>query len=395
MTRIERTDVRTKIVIELVGGDLRVRGHSSNEVLIEGDNPEIAMQSPDSPLHIRCGGDCELRMPETLPLAVQQVGGEAKITNLQDVVTIGNIGSDLVLRHLEADITVGQIGNDCVAKHIEGDLKVSLVGNDMVVQQVDGDVVIDNVGNDLVVRDIGGSCQCAQVGKDINLEIEFERGNTYSFQAGNAVVCVITPDIDAVFVLPRQAEIAVDKDALEATIQLHNGTQKIVVGEGGPEIVIQAKGFSLSSNRQARGFNFEFDFDTQIGDLERQINESLSGLGQMIETRTQQAINQATEFARNFSLGSRGERVTERIRREAERVKRHVERDTERARRRANRMQRHAERMQRYSRRRGEGSVRSEPISNDERLMILKMVQEGRLSVEEAEQLLRTMEGHQ
>lgn len=397
MTRIERTDVRTGIVVETIGGDLRVRGHSGSELLLEGDNPDVSMQNADGPLIIHCGGDCDIRMPEHLSLKVGTVGGDAKITNLESSIMVSNVGSDLVLRHIVGNVTVENVGGDFVAKHIEGDLTVGNVGSDVEIQGVEGEVLLDQVGSDAVLKEIGGSCRCGQVGSDILVAIDFERGNSYHFQAGGEVACVVGAETDAIFVLPRGIEVEMDEDSIDAVVQLQSGNQRIVLGEDGPEVFVQSNAFTLTGSRRQRGFQFEFD--AQFGDLERQLNESLSGLGQMLEKRTQEAIDHATAFAKDFGsrISGRGRAgMEERIERQAERAKRHAERHSERMQRHAerhmDRAHRHAERMQRYTRRRDDEGGWA-PVSNEERLVILKMLQEGKISVEEAETLLRTLEG--
>lgn len=381
MSSIERNDIRGPVVIESIGGDLRVRGHSGSEILIEGDNPEISQQYPEAPFYIRCSGDCDVRMPEYLALKVKVVGGDAKITNLVNVLEVDTIGRDLILRHITGQVTIGNVGSDFVAKHLDSSLAINTIGSDATIQNVAGNVVVDLIGSDLELREVTGSCQFPQVGSDISMTLDFIAGNTYHFNAGSDVSCILRSVGDVTFVLPRRVAVEIDEDSIDATLQIHNAMQKVVLGEGGAEVYVQGDSFELSSSRQSKSFTFDFDFDTSLGDIEKRINDSLSGLGQIIETRTQEAINQATSFAKNIEGRWTGE---------FEQAQRQAERHAARA-------MRHAERFQRYtSRRRDEDEpVKNwEPVSNEERILILKMVQEGKISVEEAEKLLSTLEGN-
>jgi hypothetical protein len=78
-----------------------------------------------------------------------------------------------------------------------------------------------------------------------------------------------------------------------------------------------------------------------------------------------------------------------------------MQRKLEAARRRAERKARAAERAARDRRRRPESYKYSppksvpaqEPVSDEERLMILEMLEQGKISIDEAEQLLSALEG--
>ncbi len=75
-----------------------------------------------------------------------------------------------------------------------------------------------------------------------------------------------------------------------------------------------------------------------------------------------------------------------------------MQRKLEAAQRRAERKARAAERAARDRRRRPEppeGPIkpRSEPVSDEERMMILQMLEQGKVTPEEAEQLLAALEG--
>jgi hypothetical protein len=87
---------------------------------------------------------------------------------------------------------------------------------------------------------------------------------------------------------------------------------------------------------------------------------------------------------------------------DAERIGERVRRSVERARRKANKAQeRAAKRAEKYARKHGRkhtvtiggSEPRGSVVSEEERMAVLRMVEQGKISVEEAEQLLKTLGG--
>ncbi len=382
MTQIEQMSLEAGIIVEFIGGDLRVRGHSGNALRIEGDDPEIIHETTAAPVVIRCEGDCSIRMPEAARLAVQQVGDDATITNLENNnLTIGQIGSDLAVRHVIGDITVDRVGGDFQAKHIVGNLTIQAVGSDIDARKISGDLVIHHVGSDISLRDIGGNCDCQDVDGDLLVETAFDPDATYRFGAESDVCFIVNVDTAAVFLVPIHTEITIDDD-VDATVEELEDSQRVTVGEDGPGVEITAATELLLTVR--RGFNLDIDIDLgeRMGRLEERLNESLSGLGDMIEMQVQQGLSQASEVFQGWSDRSKVKSATRR----AERARRHAERQAARARRHVERVQHHTHRQQ--------DADDWEPPSNEERMMILQMVEQGKISVEEADQLLRALDGN-
>lgn len=382
MSQVERSEFNEELVIQSIGGDLRVRGYGGNGLRIEGESLVLANETP---LEVTCGGDCDIQVTEQAVVTVHQVSGDAKITNLANQLVVNNVEGDLIVRHIINPVTVRNTQGDFVAKHVEGNLTVQNVVGDAQIQHVTGDVTIENIGNDLEIRDVDGACICNNVNGDLEIRMEFHPGQTYRFGAMGDIDCVVNRDNPVTFHVMSGIELAIDSDELEATIETEGGIQHIRIGEGGADVYIQAcDTFTLTNNEANYGGGFNFDFqvnlDEQMQELNRKINERLSGLGQIIDATTQQALEQVS---RRF----RGRNFEEDIQRHTERAARMAERHAERA-------HRHTERMQRFSKRRREPDADPwEPATSQERLLILKLVEEGKITVEEADKLLQTIEG--
>ncbi len=389
----------TNVNIETVGGDFRLRGVEGpkNEFQIKAEIPNI--QRDGGFVTISSGGDCVLDVAADVDVTINTIGGDAKITNIAGKLHINSIGGDFSLRHIEEEVAIQNIGGDFVVRHVEGAMTVHNVAGDMDCRHIEGDLILHNVSGDLSVRDVEGSCQCHGVRGDLLLGLDFEPDHTYFFNCNADVLCRLDEHADVTFVLPRKTEYDLGNfDGAVVTVDQVNTTIKI--GEGGPEVRIEAGGGFYITDRERRGkrfaFNFDFDFpefpeppeppeppipprfnddwqiridDEPLGEfISRQINEAMSNIG---------------------NLGNRARSEKERMKREAVRAKRHAARMQNQA----ERIQRQVERAHRRSNVKAAPPPAANPVSEEERLMVLSMLEDGKITVEEAEQILRTMEG--
>lgn len=454
MARIEQSGAVSQIIFESIGGDLVVQGHSGLGFQIDGDNPNI-QQRDTGVVHIVCGGDCSAAVPDGVAIRVLTVGGDAKFTQLTGDVVLDNIGGGLVLRHITGNLTLGNVGGDLSVRHVTGNLNLNNVGSDLVIKHCNGDIFVANVGSDAVLKnltgnlaianvgsdllveavngdlkveevgsnlsvaDLNGSCYCGLARSDILLALNFDPEKTYMFGSESDIVCTVIPGTRARFILPADIEVSFD-DLEDAVYQRDSHNQILIVGDGGAEVQItEASSFSLVpyEHGKKRGFNIEFEMDfdrnidAMVNNLESTINQSLRGLGEKIEQQTQQAVNAATNFTTSFvgnnkDWGAKAESMARRAREQAERARERAERFQERQERRQShfeeRMQERTDRrqerfQQRFEDRGGQKSTKRtsewEPVSQEERLVILEMLQNGSISVDQAEQLLKTLDG--
>lgn len=388
----EKSPSSESILIEAVGGDLRVRGQSGGGFRVESSEPvEVYRDKTASTIRITASNDCALLIAEGADLIIQNVGGDAKVTGLESSrVIIHNVGGDLVVKNA-GDTTIGTVGGDMVAKNIIGDLTIEAIGGDASLRGIEGNLIVHTVGSDISLREIEGNCLCENIGSDLLLEIDFSDSQTYRFGVAADIVCRMQPEGSVCFVLPKDVELK--SEMIDFSTIEEADTRRINIGNGTPEVTItSANSFTLTSNQ---GKDYKFDFDFNIGE---KINSYVENLHEQIAQNMQNfegEIARRVEYATRDLVGK-----AERIRQQAEeRTRRQSERQTERAQRHA---ERHAERLQRQQERIARrfsvssktprsGSV--EPVTTQERRMILEMVGTGKLSVEEAERLLRTLDG--
>lgn len=380
-------DVRITLQI---GSDLRVRGWSKNEIKVGGDTPHVQIDPDGQNALIQVSGDCDLSVPDHASLIIEHVGSDAKITEVYGDIKIGAVGSDLNLRDV-GPVTISAIGSDARIRQVHGDVQIGSIGSDATLHEISGSVQIGSIGSDAYLREIEGGCIVNKIGSELVLDIDFKPGHEYSFSALSDIVCRVTPGANVQFNI-QAADIAIDAE--DARSEASDGGQRVVFGAGEALVKLDSPTeVRIVNETDVRrifggGFDVSFDFD-----MERAFEET--------------------------------SRVTERARREAERataqIQREVERAAEQFRRQAERTQRDFEKKQRSgafgwswgSPGRGFNPPRppmppnppfagrnapqnatpaSEPVTDSERLLILKMVESKQISVAEAERLLAALE---
>lgn len=389
-------DMKLEILLEDVSGDLRVRTWDRDAVGADGDRMTLR-QSDDGRVVVRCEGDCRLNVPESASLKARNVAGDARITGVRGDISLDNVAGDLILRDV-GSTRLANVSADLRAKRVDGSLHVNNVGADATVREVSSDVHVNHVGADLYVSGVEGSCTVDHVGSDLVLNMVFQPGRTYRFRAGSDVVCRVLAGTNARFIIPEHVEVSVasDDEEDESIKRTYEGGRQIVTfGAGEVEVYIEAgnevrlvseveegEGLGISADLEFdlgnMGFNVGVDLDEVLTNIEQTLSEKLAGLDERLRGNI--------------------EREAARVEKQADRLRRQAEKQAERLARAAER------RARKFSFSWGgpptppppptpPASPPPEPVRDEERLMILRMVENKQITVEEAEKLLAALEG--
>ncbi|MBN1566159.1 MAG: hypothetical protein JXA10_20140, partial [Anaerolineae bacterium] len=229
MTRREYDNVTVAVIIQNIGGDLRLRGRPGDRLLVDGEGVDVQQLGEGQPYVVRCGGDARIIVPEAIAVSVQQVGGDAKITEINGDLDINAIGGDLVVRSVDG-VQIKTIGGDLRLKRASGPVTIDNIGSDATIRDIDGDVWVTDIGSDLYLRNIEGNCVVENVGSDLVLNINFQSETEYRFGAGSDILCRIQENADVTFILPPDTEITLDIDA--EVNENDEGMKSITLGEG-------------------------------------------------------------------------------------------------------------------------------------------------------------------
>ncbi|MBN1666155.1 MAG: hypothetical protein JW862_03680 [Anaerolineales bacterium] len=357
---------------------------------------------------------------------VERIGADLSAKRIRNHLSIKTIGGNAVVQD-STSTTIETVGGQLVAKRVRGDLQVETVGGNAVVRDIDGQVHLKGVNGSLHLRDVSGGITAEVLGQ-ASLDFSPVSWQAYSIKAAGDVRCRIPGDSDVTFEImsaARSIQIKTPKESQEINEQEYH----LDLGEGGALVKLTGGG-SVSITGMSAGWelgdeieiDFGAEFDTMAEELaaqatqqieaqmeliQDQLNIHLSGLSMSLKSaglseERAQEVQERLERAR--------QRAAERAQAAAERTQAKLERQLEATHRRAERKARaQAVRTARKQRER-ELHIRTEytspspmvppvprpptePVSEDERMLILQMLQEKKISVEQAEQLLSALEG--
>ncbi len=366
MSRMISVGSSPKIIADSIGGDVSVVGWEGNEILIKADDDEIQLQQNGDEIRFSCDDDVSLRIPKASSLMFASISGDAAIRGVSGDIEIASINGDLSMRDV-GTVAISSIESDLSLRGARGNLYVKSAKGDVSIRDVDGSITLKSVADDLALRGVHGNIK-VNVAEDVVVYLEPRDDGSYLVTAGD----------DILMVLPTSANATISMQGDEIDVQWPGvknepeATQRtVILGSGAAKINLNAGG-DIRLTNQANTADSADEFGNFAG-----LNFDWSGFGERISRQVQAATTRATRSAEEA----------------------------------ARRAERHAERQ---ARRWGRtpppppgpwvdfgpkgmptppGTPKSDPVSEEERLAILKMLQDKKITAEQAEQLLKALEG--
>lgn len=353
-----------RIKVDSIGGDLSVVGWDGADILVRGDDDEVRLEQNGEEVLLSCDGDLSLRVPKGASFEFKSIGGDAAVRGVLGKIDLKEIGGDLSMRDT-GPVTIDTIQADFSLRGTKGNLYVKNAHSDVSIRDVEGSVTLDSVADDLALRGARGDVK-VNVGEDVIVYLVPKANGEYTVVAGDDILLVLPPDANATLSMQGD-EIQVDWPGVETEEDV---TERIVVlGDGSARISLSAGGDVRVSNREDAG-EFAEEFGNFAG-----LNFDWSGFGERISRQVERATARAARRAEEA----------------AGRVARHAERRAHKWKVNAN--------ADRWNWDMGPNGVvvpptpPSEPVSEEERMEILKMLQEKKITAAQAEELLEALEG--
>jgi hypothetical protein len=405
------TSPSPRIIIEQIGGDLALTGWERAEFrAIRGEDIEIRVE--DEVIFVRCDDDCTLQAPMGATLEVHGVGGDAIITKIHGGAQINHVGGDLRLNEMGA-LTIDQVGGDLTVHQVQGDLRAQTVGGDGKVANVQGACQV-LTGGDIHLSGVNGNIQ-VEAGGDVNLRLNPTGEQSYQVEAGGDILCRLPENPNVKVQATCGGEIVVKR--LPAPVRRAEQELTFTIGTGEATLALSAGGdislFGQGATGEwdaARAGEFGAEFGADFGERAAQIAQQVAGqVERQMEHLARQMDEKFAHFGSEEMAGRVQERVQNAMRKAEERiaeVMRHTEHRVQEAERRASERQaRHGAAWQMVQPPQRPQPPRApkapqvtppqprspKPIDDEERRMILRMVSEGKVSVEQADRLLAAL----
>ncbi len=351
-----------RIEIESVAGDLSLVGWEGDDILLKADDEVMNVRQDGDQVRISCDDDLSVRVPKGALILISQINGDASIRGVMGGIELKEVSGDLSMRDVNS-VALDTVQADFSLRGGKGNLTVRKAGSDVSIRDVDGSVNLDSVSDDLALRDVRGSVT-ANVGEDVVMYINPKPGNSYNVNAGDDILLVLPPKANAEISMSAD-DIHVEWDGVEND---DTTNRTLTLGDGSAKVVLSAGGDIRVSNRSDAGESAE-DFGNFAG-----MGMDWSGFGDRISRR----VEQATERA-NRKIEAANRRIEQKVRDAEKRGRGKV-----------------ALEIGRWN---WNFSPKGVPVTprqqatDEERLAILKMLQEKKISAEEAEKLLSALEG--
>jgi hypothetical protein len=402
------------------GGNLRVQGWDQREIEADTRDEDPTVELSEEKILIDSGEDLTIRLPFSVSLLFK-AGGDADIQQVRGSVEASRVGGNLKIESA-SEATIGSVGGDLYVRQVEGNVMINRVGgnfklenaHDVQVEKVGGDLSIHRagalsakkVGGDASVTDVAGPVTVS-AGGDLRLK---GQGEVTGNAGGDASLdmTVAAPKIrlnakgDIRLNLPSEAGAKVRAvcggdlriEGQEETMRVSGpGVHSFALGASDGSISLVAGGDVNVTGGivagEVRSINREFS--TEINQDMARASEELGRLGQELGAM-------GAEMGRDF--GSLGQKIADKI---TSKLRQRMERQMHKAGARAARTAGRSFTFQMPEPPRppnppgapfAQESQPSEPISDEERMLILQMVEEGKITADEAEKLLAALEGN-
>jgi len=328
-------------------------------------------------------------MPREAALIVNNIHRDLDLRAVVGDVHIDNVGGDAQLRNMGKAL-VNNIARDLNVRNGQGDFSSSNVGDDASLRHVHGSILLGSVGSDLYLRDVDGGVT-ATVGSDAVLYVQPKGDYAYQVTAGSDILMRVSSDVNATFSIQGGSSDSVRVDLPDVETVDNGASRSFSVGEGKATVSLTAGGDVIVTNR-ADEWESKAEFDPGVRDnvfAPGEFPGIPSDLHERISKRVEEATRRALRHTKNAEWQS-------------ERVQRKVEVALRRAEEKIRAAERRSMHMGVSFGRHGQGAEHhapppppppSDPVSDEERLTILRLLQEKKISLPEAEKLLAALEG--
>ncbi len=295
-TSVIAKDIQGNAHIEHVGRvDLKDVGCGALLSLIHGDMYVIDI-----------GGTVEVRETNGT-VSIKDVGSSATLKGIGGNVTLTGVGKDASLSGINGSVTVKDIGTSLLLENVDGSVQASDVGTTLTAQEIRGNVTLHDIGNNLVLTNIGGTVQVTDVGNsatftrlsgtltandiggNLSLLADLVPGRSSISVGGNAT---ITIPKGANLTLTAQVGGNVTGSSMSSSSSSGSHTINVTYGTGVALLELEVGGNlvlhsdeSPRSSSSASGFTYQADIPPVKDNRGKNISEAVSNLNVRINER--------------------------------------------------------------------------------------------------------------
>lgn len=381
MKRIElELSPDAEIVIKNVSGSLHLKGWEQEQARIDFPHGDDSYSQEDDQLTVSSSGDCLMRVPKDVQLKIERVGGDVHISGVAGEIDLEIVGGSVILKRV-GPTTIEKVSGNLTARNLSGDLDVERVHGNTTLRNVQGAIKAKEVSGNLSIREASVKVEAHSRG-NANLRLSPPPEADYKISCGGNAYCRIEGPINAKVMLKSGGHsIFVHTD--EGSQNLDSEVHELNFGKGQASLQIDAGGnIDFRSKDVIDDFRFsaDIDFGDDFGGMVEDISDQV---GAQMEIQLEALNSQLESLSERMQVS--GDRAVRKAQRKVEAAQRSLEKRLRARGRRGSRVTSFGSPL----------TTPAEPVSEEERMKVLEMVQEKKISVEEAEMLLATLEGRE
>ena len=348
------TSATPHITVSECLGNLVVRGSEERQIAIhvQGGADDVALEREGETFTLTTRANCRLACPPATTLTIRAVRGNLKVEGMQGPAAIGDTYGNVDLRGV-------------------------------------GSVALEQVFGNLSARQVAGSLETERVQGNVHLGPPFSPGATYNLNASGNLTVRLPADASLRLALCAGGKVRSRVPGL--ALEEVDGETRGVLGAGEASLEARAGGnISLQPLGPGRVMpeSAEFDFAADLEEMGAQIEAQVAGALAEMEVRLAESLGRIDSEKIRRQMEQAAEKTRRKAEQAAGRARQTAEREAEKARLRAERAER---RWQRASGRRPR--PKREPATDEERMQVLRLVEEGKVTPEQAADLLAALEG--
>ena len=384
-------------------GGVRIKGVEQSEVQCEIKAPQLAtMVEEGGQVYITVNSSCSLSVPVGSSIQMERGMGSVKIVSIHGPIQIEKVLGNLSLQDV-GEVQVEKVGGNFAVRQAAGAVSIEKAAGNLVVadaaafecektggsayaRDLRGDFFLGKAGGSFKGQSLCGMTTVSKIGgsftaRDIRLKGDLKTGGSItlgaagfedvaSLKAGGDIKIKLDEGMDDLAFSMRSAAQSIKVKTRGDDIKVSDYSYDYQLGAGGQEIALAAGG-SVSILD-----DLSLD-DDLVGDLDKHFDYEESAFSEMIQSRVESATRRAEAKVKTAEI--RLEKIREQV-----------------------------EKTRGFNIDFGDDfpsspvSVSDSPTVNrpagqkgatdEERLMILQMLQDGKVSVDEAETLFQALE---
>src|SRR3990172_6294514 len=258
------------VIIKLIEGDLRLVGQSGR--VFEAQAPskgQLTVRQEGERIELNCRAGCLVFLPSEAVVEAEAVSGDLHLTGVQGRSSVNRVGGDVRLRRA-GEVHLGRIGGDLSVDKLTGALQIDAVGGDADVRDVRGDLQVGIMGGNLRLRQVDGAVE-VEVGGDASVRLAPPQAQPPRIRAGGDISAMLAADASAVVRVKAKGDVLLPNPSEQVVVE---GPDVVCCGSGSASVDLACEG-DLSLRLWGLGSAGRWSLDLQE-EINARVNSSIA-----------------------------------------------------------------------------------------------------------------------